>query len=397
MLFFLVALVVVATSCMKEYNDVIPSPPPVADTTFVLKAGDAVTTPTGDTAYASPDRYVKFWIDNTPLPITAYTFAWNLGNGSTSTEASPEAKYDVGTYYVSVTITPVAGGNPVFRDITLIITTESTYETTIILISAVPMSGNMYDYAVAMKRSSIYNYPNLLGFPWFRGDYNNWEWFNMTDSTQINGIWYSVFNFQLPADYTDFEEWTFGRGQNYSYSPNSSYWQSTGAGQGLYRAYFRFGQMSPNPIGAGGVIPGSGGDVQIGPIKPTVRDEIIYHPGGDSLRVFINVGEYAPGPLPFISVLNVANNSWQNIQLLTLPEEFEGWKYQTFAISDLQHLIFRFGANLNNPNYFGTMSNSKFFVSEDNMLAMQIIQPSSLGAGYKVILSSNTIENTISY
>lgn len=387
--FVLVALIMAATSCMKEY-DVIPSSPPVADTTFVLKAGNAVTTPSGDTAYASPDRFVKFWIDNTPLPITAYTFAWNLGDGSTSTVASPEAKYDLGTYYVSVTITPVAGGNPVFRDLTLIITTENTYETTIILVSATPVSGNMYNYAVAMKRSSIYNYPNLLGLPWFRGDYNSWDFTNMLDSTQINGIWYSVFHFQLPADYTDFEEWQFGRADQYSYSPNSQYWRPNG----VYRAYFRFGQMSPNPIGSGGIIPGSGGDVQIGPIKPTVRDEIIYNPGGDSLRIFINVGEYAPGPLPFISVLNATNNSWQNIQLLTLPEEFEGWKYQTFALAELEHLMFRFGSNLNNPNYFGTMSNSKFFVSEDNMLAMQIIQPSSLGAGYKVILSS---ENTISY
>jgi len=130
--------------------------------------------------------------------------------------------------------------------------------------------------------------------------------------------------------------------------------------------------MSPEPIGTI-LIPGDGGDPTGGAFSPTIRTEVIYSsiPNSDSLCVYINL-EYANGSTPFISRM-LSNNNWEPLALIIMSGDYTGWGYQTFAINNLSNgLYFRFGPNVVIPSVYGNMSNSKFYLSGDNMLGLQI-------------------------
>lgn len=365
---FLFAVALIFTGCMKEYDEV---PIPNSSEAPYLKVTGAITN--GDTAYAAPNIFLKFWLDSLPSAVDNYTFSWNLDGGDYSTATSPEKKYSAGIYDVSVVITPVNGGASITRSIVLVVDNSSAWETTLILLSATPVSGSNYDYAIAMRTTAIYNYSNIAADPWDRGDFTGWDFNYLTETTTINGILYVVDHVILPANETQVQRFTYGKGNVYAYAPESRYWIITAPGEGVFEVYLTNGQMSPNPVGAG-LIPGDNGDLIGGAYAPTIRTEIKYSsiPLCDSLRIYVNYQQYANGPQPFLGRL-LNNDNWQNIALVLMSGDYAGWCYQTFAIKDLANgLYFRFGPSLTAPNAYGQMENSKFFLPGDNMLGLQI-------------------------
>ena len=368
-LFILAALMIMMSGCMKDYND--PSPAISNTQAPFLKVTGAIIN--GDTAYAAPNVYLKFWVDSLPLTMENYTFSWNLGDGDISAVTSPEKKYNVGVYTVSVAITPIHGGAVINRSIVLKISNVSTWETTLILMSASPVAGGNYDYAIAMRTTAIYNYDNIAANPWDRGDFTGWEFRYLTETTTINGILYIVDHVILPANTQEKQLFTYGKGSVYAYAPESRYWVVTNPGEGVFQVYLTNGQMSYQPIGTG-LIPGDNGDVIGGSYAPTIRTELKYSslPLFDSLRIFINYAEYANGPQPFIARL-LSNNNWQTEPLVIMTGDYAGWGYQIFAIKDLGNgLYWRFGPSITAPSVYGQMSQSKFYMSGDNMLGLQI-------------------------
>lgn len=369
--FVLLMSAVVMTGCMKDYGDdeVIPNNGNKAPALKVTGANSS----SEDTTFAEPNVYLKFWLDELPLVVSSYTFAWNLGDGTTSTAESPEKKYQNGTYAISVLITPIAGGNTIYREITLVVRPGSGNRT-ILLHSATLLSNGSYDYAIAMRTTAIYNYAHISGDPWTRGDWTGWEFRFITETTTINGVLYIIDHVILPANNQDSLRFVYGRGGTYSYDPNSPYWVVTAQGEGVYEVYLTNGQMSPDPISYT-VLPGNSGDVANGSIAPTVRNEIKYSgiPNNDSLKIFIYYAQYASGNQPCISRM-LADNNWQHIPLVQMSGEFTGWGYQMFRISDIQAsgLYFTFAPNINTPNVYGIMDNSMYFLIELNMLGLQI-------------------------
>jgi len=366
---FLFALALIFTGCMKEYDDASPISAPKS-APYLKVAGANMS---GDTAYAAPNVFLKFWLDSLPSAVENYTFSWNLDGGDYSTATSPEKKYAAGIYDISVVITPINGGLSIIRSITLVVSNDLTWETTLILLSATPVAGNNYDYAIAMRTTAVYNYANIAADPWDRGDFTGWDLNYLTETTTINGILYIIDHVILPANEIGVQRFTYGKGNVYAYAPESRYWVVIAPGEGVFEVYLTNGQMSPNPVGAG-LIPGDNGDLIGGVYAPTVRTEIKYSnlPLSDSLLVYINYQQYANGPQPFITRM-LSNDNWQPMALIIMSGAYTGWGYQTFAIKDLEgHLYFRFGPSLTSPNVYGEMANSKFFLPGDNMLGLQI-------------------------
>lgn len=385
-LFFVLLMTAVAmTSCMKDYGDDEVIPNNNGNKAPTLKVTGANSS-SGDTTFAEPNVYLKFWLDELPLAASDYTYVWNLGNGNTSTAESPEQKYQNGTYAISVTITPIAaGGNTIYREITLVVR-PGAGNRTILLYSATPVSGGNYNYTIAMKTTAIYNYANISGDPWTLGDWTEWEVRYISETTMINGVLYIIDHVTLPANNQEVQRFTYGKGNTYSYDPNSPYWVVTGQNEGVYEVYLTNGQMSPDPISYIAV-PGNSGDISNGTIAPTVRNEIKYSgiPNNDSLKIYINYAQYGNGSQPFISRM-LADNNWQNIPLVQMSDEFTGWGYQMFRISDLNAgLYFRFGPNINSPENYGIMNNSMYFLPDGNMLGLQIASVySSSGVKYEI-------------
>lgn len=374
-LFFIAALFLVG--CMKDYDD---NPIPVFPTSEspILKVSGA--TLVGDTAYAAPNVFIKFWLDELSMSVDNYSFSWNLGDGNYSNATSPEKKYEIGSYYVSVSLTPLSGGSVVTRNIVLIIDNEFTFETTLVLLSATLVSGNNYDYSIAMRSTAIYNYTNTSGDPWIRGDFTSWEFSYLNETTTINGILYLIAHVILPADNQSVQRFVYGKGSVYAYSPESRYWIVTGSNEGVFEVYLTNGQMSSAYIGDT-LIPGDNGDPSGGTFLPTIRTSVLYSgiPMSDSLRVYVNYSEYANGTKPFISRM-LSNSNWEMSALVLMSGDYLGWGYQTFAINNLSNgLYWRFGPNLNTPNDYGNMSNSKFYLSGNDMLGLQINSLKSVG------------------
>lgn len=366
------AVTIMFTGCMKEYDDeVSPAPNPNPATAPYLKVTGA--TMSGDTAYAAPAVYLKFWLDSLPLAVSSYTFSWNLDGGDYATVASPEKKYDVGVYSISVVITPISGGSSITRNIILVVKNSESWETTLVLLSSTPVAGNKYDYEIAMRTTAIYNYANISSDPWDRGDFTGWEFNYLTETVTMNGILYIIDHIILPADEDGAQRFTYGKGGFYAYAPQSQYWVVTAPGEGVFEVYLTNGQMSSNPVGAG-LIPGDNGDLIGGAYVPTIRTEVKYSgiPLSDSLRIYVNYTQYANGPKPFIARM-LSNDNWQNIALVLMGGDYAGWGYQTFAIKDLANgLYFRFGPSLTSPTAYGQMDKSKFFLPGENMLGLQI-------------------------
>jgi hypothetical protein len=323
----------------------------------------------GDTAYAAPNVYLKFWLDSLPEAATNYSFAWNLGDGTTSVSASPEHLYEVGTYNVQVDITHLNNGQIIERNLVLVVTNDVSFETTIILLESTPVAGSNYDYKLAFKSTAIYNYENTTGSRWVNGDFTGWNQQATNEVTMINNIEYIIYHLVLPANETEKQRWGYGRGSNWAFAPSSRYWLVNDQGEGAFEAYFTDGQMSIVPVTYTN-LPGDGGDINEGSTLATIRTEII-EGDEDELRIYINYGVYANGSNPFLSQL-VSNNNWDPVALTSIGD---GWGYKDFVIADLGgSLYWRFGANINHPTIFGNMTNSKFFMSSDNMLGMQVTQ-----------------------
>jgi hypothetical protein len=361
------AILIGVGGCMKNYeNDVVPE---VDDGFFQLKAGNALIT-TGDTAWVNPGVYVKFWLDSLPESASNYSYAWNLGNGATSVSESPEQVYTLGIYGVSVLVTKLSNNQTVQRSITLVVRNDISFETTIILLESTPVTGGNYNYKLALQSSVIYNYENTTGPRWVSGHFTGWNQHTVTEVMMINQIEYMIYHLILPANNVEKQRWGYGRGNNWAFAPKSLFWFVNAQGEGAFEAYFTNGQMSKNPISSNN-LPGDGGDVNLPDIPATTRTEIVGS-NDDILRVYVNHGVYANGASPFITQF-ISNNNWSPVVLTSIGN---GWGYKDFQISNLVEgkLFWRFGQNINNPNVFGNMQNSKFFVSENNWLAIQIVQ-----------------------
>jgi hypothetical protein len=362
MLFLIASLLI--GGCMKNYEDAPLPSSEVPDGAFLKVTGATLM---GDTAYAAPNIQLKFWLDSLPGSAESYSFNWNLGDGTTSVAHSPEHMYHVGTYEVSVVITRLSNGQTFSRSIVLIVTNNSTFETTVILLESTPVTGGNYNYKLALKSTVIYNYQNITGNRWIIGDFTGWSMQTITELITINQIEYLIYHLVLPANEVEVKRFSYGRGASWAYAPNSLYWVVSSQGEGAFEAYFTNGQMSVFPI-LSDELPGDGGDINQNGIPATTRNKII----GDDLRVFINYGVYANGANPFITKMN-GYNAWNPFSLTPIGN---GWGYKDFEISSLSEgfLFWRFGPNINNPNNLGNMSNSKFFMPEDNMLGLQIVQ-----------------------
>lgn len=368
-LFFIVIAALALTSCMKEYDDVALLDPDVTTAPFLKVAG---ATMSGDTAYAAPGIYLKFWVDQLPASVETYIFNWDL-DGGTSTASSPEKKYQIGIYNIDVDITPINGAVTISRSIVLVISDE-VYENTLILLSATPLNNFAnYEYRIAMKSAVIYNYANNSGDPWTRGDFTGWDLNYLSETTVINGILYIVDYITLPTSNSSKQRFTYGKGETYAYAPGSSYWVTTATGEGVFEIYLTNGQMSQNPI-TGILMPGDNGDSNVGVFPPTIRTEIRYSsiPHSDSIRIFINYSEYANGSNPFIS-RKLSDNNWLTTEATIMTGGLAGWCYATFALKDMENgLYWRFGANISSPTSYGLMYRSKYYLATDNMLALQM-------------------------
>lgn len=371
-------LVVFATGCQKDYD--LKPDSKVPDTEFLLKATGAIIS--GDTAYAKPNTYVKWYVDELPLAVNQYLFNWTLGNGVFSTAASPEASYPVGLYAVSVVITPIAGGQAINRSIWLKVGTQVVADEAIILINSVP-SGSNYVYTIGMDVQYITGYTPISGSnPGFiSGDFTDWSNVNITQTQVIGGRTYIVYALTLSANNTQKQFWGYGQGNQWGYAPNSLYWVVTNSG-GIFAAYFNNGIMSVN-LGGSSNFPGDGGDEQNGEAPPTIRNQIVYASPGvsDTLVVHVNYGAYANGPVPFAS--RITTSGPENVALI--PDiNYPGWGYKKYPIgSSTYDLRWRFGANIYSPELFGVMNISKYYQSTDNLLEIQVIQTDNL-KGYEV-------------
>lgn len=368
--FILLVTAIFSSSCMKDYGDdeVVPNNGNSAPELRVTGANSV----SNDTVFAEPNIFLKFWLDELPGSASDYSYNWSLAEGSYSTLASPEKKYQSGTYAISVIITPTISGNTITREITLVIR-PGAGNRTVVLHSVTLLSNGSYDYAIALKSTAIYNYDNMSGEPWTNGDWTNWQLRYLSETTTINGILYVIDHVVLPANNQNKQRFVFGRGGTYAYDPDSPYWVVTGSGEGVFEVYLTNGQMSPDPI-TSTAIPGHNGDVVNGEILPTIRNEIKYSgiPYNDSIKIIVNYAVYANGSQPYISRM-LSNNDWQDIPLIKLSGEFTGWAYQTYRLQDLVNgLYFRFGPNISSPANYGDMSHSKYYISDGNMLGLQI-------------------------
>jgi len=361
-MFLFIVAGLIMSACMKNYEDDVR--PQIETEGFELKVGNA--TMSDDTAYAAPTVVLKFWLEDVPGNISDYTFLWDLGDSSTSVSSTPEKSYDIGTYYVSVVITPITGDS-FERSIVLIVTNDNTYETTILLLEATTVPGGKYNYKIGLKTLAIEGYASISGTPWIVGDFTSWANVTLTGNQTINQIEYLVYNLELNANNPDLQIFSFGKGSVWANAPGSQYWVSDGSGGGTFQAYFTNGQMSPYPITS--MLPGNGGDTNQPGIPATTRTEIIYGTS-DSLRIFINYGVYAAGNNPFFSqMLNI--NNWDNTPLI---ESQTGWGYRSFAIEELENgkLFWRFGPNISQAGTLGVMDNSMFYLPQEHMLGLQV-------------------------
>lgn len=360
-IFLMMAIVVTIfiSGCMKDLGtDVVPEKNgPELKTSGQMSAA-------GDTAFAQPNKVLKFWLEN--INPTNYNFSWNLGNGDQSNAESPEKKYSLGVYDISVIITPLSGGDPITREIVLVIENINGDES-IILYSATYLNGN-YDYGLAFSTEAIYNYGNLTGNPWSTADWTDWEKRFLTESVLINGTLYLIDHVTLPANNIVISRFTYGRGVTYAYNPESLYWQS----DGVFGVYLTDGQISPDPIDPS-PLPGNAGDDFFGTVQPTVRNEIKYSSGGyDSLRIFINYSQYANGSFPFIAIFD---GTWKNELLVKMTGQYEGWGFRTIEIQEIgpEGFNFKFGENINLPNNYGDMHNSMYYLPPpDDICTIQI-------------------------
>lgn len=360
-LFFLIFSALLS-ACMKSYDD--PEPQSIPNQGFDLKVGNA--TMSGDTAYAAPTVVLKFWLDDVPGNINDYAFSWDLGDGSTSVSPSPEKSYEIGVYSISVIIMPISGEN-FERSLTLIVSNDNSFETTIILLEATVIPGGKYNYKIGLKTLAIEGYPSISGIPWITGDFTAWGNVTLSETQTVNQVEYLVYNLELNANNPDLQIFSFGKGSVWANAPNSRYWVADGAGGGTFQAYFTNGQMSPQPISS--TLPGNGGDTNQPGIPATTRTQIIYGTS-DSLRIYINYGVYAAGDNPFLSQMTNIN-VWDN---LLLKHNLPGWGYRTFAINNLINgkVFWRFGPNISQANIFGVMDNSMFYLPQEFMLGLQI-------------------------
>ncbi|PKM88976.1 hypothetical protein CVU83_00850 [Candidatus Falkowbacteria bacterium HGW-Falkowbacteria-2] len=366
-----VALAFVLVSCLKDYDD--DPEPIVPDTEFVLKVAGA--TMVGDTFNVAPNVYAKAFVDNLPLPVSSYLFNWTLGNNQTSTIASPEFKHVPGLYQLSVVITPLAGGEAVYRSAWLRVGTQVSPDEAIILIHASP-SGSNYVYQIGMNVEYITGYtPITSSNPGFiAGDFtgSNWPQVPITQTQVIGNKTYMVYSLTLPANSQVKQYFGYGQAGQWGYAPNSIYWVTTSTG-GVFGAYFNNGTMSVTLGGPMGY-PGDGGDEEVGGLPPVVRNKLIYalNTGvSDTLVLWVNYGAYANGPYPFISRLTTGSPV---NEALVIDPLYPGWAYIKYPIGTItQFLRWRFGANLYTPTSFGDMSNSKYFNPDDNLLEIQLI------------------------
>lgn len=361
-LFIMAALLI--GGCMKDYSLDLTD---VSEELFQLKISSATISDQGDTAYVAPGIHVKFWLDSLPEPAENYSFYWSLGDGTTSVSPSPENTYEIGIYIVEVDITNEVTGQTVQRSVVLIVTNDFSFETSIVLLESTPVTGGNYSYKLGFKSTNIYNYQNTTGSRWVAGDFTNWDQQTIVETVMIDDIEYIVYYLVLPKNETERQRFGYGRGSHWAFAPNSILWVVNDQGEGAFEAYFTNGEMSPYPI-ASVNLPGDGGDVGQDGSPPTIRTQIVE----ESLRVYVNYGAYANGPNPFISE-RISLNNWLPVQLISIED---GWGYKDFPIEEEgQNLFFwRFGANINNPNAWGDMSNSKFYLPADNMLAIQVAQ-----------------------
>lgn len=363
---FVLLIALLMGGCMKDYSDDVV--PDVSEEFFQLKVAGA--TLAGDTAYAVPRIYIKFWLDALPEAAKNYSYSWNLGDGTTSVAFSPEHLYQLGTYKVQVDITNNTG-QTVERSLVLVVTNDFSYETTIILLESTPVAGGNYDYKLALKSSVIYNYGNTTGSRWVVGDFTSWNQVTVTEVRMINQIEYLVYHLVLPANETKKQRFSYGRGSNWAFAPNSRFWAGNDKGEGAFEAYFTNGQISSSSYIPSNQLPGDNGDVNQGNILATIRTEIVGS-NDEILRIYVNYGVYANGSNPFFSQL-LSNSNWNPVSLISIGG---GWGYRDFPVVNLENgrLFWRFGPNIAQVANLGDMTNSKFYLPTDNMLGVQITQ-----------------------
>lgn len=123
----ILSLLVFTTACNDDDDDMpTPKEAPVASFTFAASANDALT--------------VSF----TNTSTNGTSFAWDFGDGNTSTEENPSNTYaEAGTYTVSLTATNAEGSNSTSSSVTV----ESPYMTSGWVVgSVVPITGNFTSY-----------------------------------------------------------------------------------------------------------------------------------------------------------------------------------------------------------------------------------------------------------
>jgi hypothetical protein len=319
-----------------------------------------------------------------------YTIVWNFGDNKADTlivknkvDASVEHKYIPGAYNLTVTIKGLIGGKTVIKNLIIIVSNLYGQDATIILIATTSISNTGgYEYKLGFLCSMISGFvdpPYSSSIPFVTGKFCDWKLDpppSAPDYMFIEGRLYIIkmIAYDNSGSATDLQ---YGQGLNWSYNPSSIYWVSTGTKSGKYVIYPSNGKIynfAPNqPVSP--YIPGEDGDAVQGDVSPTIRDSVILGATSltDSLRLFVNYGVYANGTEPFVRY--VENKDWV-VKKMKLISNI-GWGYITVSISKILEnngrIYFRFGPSSISPTVYGKMETSKFYLSDPDLLGMQIM------------------------